>query len=147
MATNDKLILCSALKRNICVSQNNPEDLINHDGRLFIAIELINRAFNETPAVEVKDELKWISVKDRLPEKGEYLDCMLVLKVGDSYVIDCGGWTCSIGFDENRNKVETWGWWVNNDWDEGQGCVVQYWMQYPDLPKEIESKLISGYEN
>lgn len=53
MATNDKLILCSALKSNICISQNNPEDLIEHDGRLFIAIELINRAFNETPAVEV----------------------------------------------------------------------------------------------
>lgn len=53
MITNDKLVLCSALKSNICISQNNSEDLIEHDGRLFIAIELINRAFNETPAVEV----------------------------------------------------------------------------------------------
>jgi hypothetical protein len=61
-------------------------------------------------------------------------------------VIDCGGWTRSTSYSKN-NKVESWGWWVNNDWDEGQGCVVQYWMPYPSLPEEIESKLISGYEN
>ena len=93
----------------------------------------------------MEQELKWISVKDRLPEK-EYLDCMLVIKVGDSYEIDCGGWTHSFYFDENNNKVESWGWWVNHDWDEGQGCVVQYWMPYPNLPKEIESKMVKGYK-
>ena len=92
----------------------------------------------------MEQELKWINVKDRLPEK-KYLDCMLVLKVGDSYEIDCGGWTCSTVWDKNHNKIESWGWWVNNDWDEGEGCVVQYWMPYPSLPKEIELKLISSY--
>jgi hypothetical protein len=87
--------------------------------------------------------VKWISVKDRLPDK-EYLDCMLVLKVGDHYEIDCGGWTKAIGWEDGK-RVEEWGWWVNNDWDEGQGCVVQYWMPYPKLPKEIREKLVSGH--
>lgn len=91
--------------------------------------------------------VQWISVKDRLPNlEEEPLDCMLVCKVGDSYVIDCGGWTKFTRWDENGNRVESGGWWVNNDWDEGQGCVVQYWMPYPSLPKEIEEKLISGFE-
>ena len=87
--------------------------------------------------------MKWISVKDRLPDK-KYLDCMLVLKVGDHYEIDCGGWTKAIGWEDGV-QVEEWGWWVRNDWDEGQGCVVQYWMPYPKLPKEIREKLVSGY--
>ena len=93
----------------------------------------------------MRQELEWINVKDRLPEKGEYLDCMLVVKVGDFYKIDCGGWTKGITF-ENGKKIESWGWWVMNDWDEGQGCIVQYWMPYPSLPREIEVKLISGHE-
>lgn len=91
----------------------------------------------------MNDELKWISVKDHLPPESEYLDCMLVLKVGEEYVIDCGGWTKSTSY-ENGRTVKSWGWWVNNDWDEGQGCVVQYWMPYPELPEEIRSRLVSG---
>ena len=71
---------------------------------------------------------------------------MLVVKVGEEQEIDCGGWTNSFGLDENYNKIESWGWWVNHDWDEGQGCVVQYWMPYPSLPEEIESKLVRGYK-
>lgn len=89
-------------------------------------------------------KMEWISVKDRLPDK-EYLDCMLVLKVGDHYEIDCGGWTKAISWTAD-GRVETWGRWVNNDWDEGQGCVVQYWMPYPELPKEIKEKLMSEHD-
>ena len=84
----------------------------------------------------MEKELKWISVKDRLPDN-EYCECMLVVKVGDAYAIDCGGWACSYSRDDEGNWGESWGWWVNNDWDEGQGCIVQYWMPFPDLPKEV----------
>jgi len=85
--------------------------------------------------------MEWLSVKDRLPPCEGYLDCMVVVKVGDEYHIDCGGWTCATSWDENGNRVETWGWWVMNDWDEGQGCIVQYWMPYPELPPEISNNL------
>lgn len=94
--------------------------------------------------IAVPEDYEWISVKDRLPPKTkEYFDCMLVLKVGDSYVIDCGGWVRAVRRKGN-SEVESWGWWVKNDWDEGQGCVVQYWMPYPRLPNEIEPKIVSG---
>lgn len=108
-------------------------------------VHLCNTCFKGLRSIAEKFDTDhgWISVKDRLPTN-EYLDCMLVLKVGDSYEIDCGGWTRSIGSCCGK-EVERWGWWVNNDWDEGQGCVVQYWMPYPSLPKDIELKLISGY--
>lgn len=106
-------------------TESKYSEMMKNDVRL--AQRLIDEQYKlgfEIGAKQHKNaDFEWISVKDKLPEP-EYRDCLLVLKVGDSYVIDCGGWTKTIGWDENRNEVESWGWWVNNDWDEGQGCIV-----------------------
>lgn len=55
MANNDDLIHCGTLKKNISISEENSEDLIESNGRLFIAVDLINKAFDETPAFNPKN--------------------------------------------------------------------------------------------
>lgn len=57
MAMNNDLILVETLKKNICISEDNPEDLIVHDGRVFIAVELIDKAFNETIPIDLVDKI------------------------------------------------------------------------------------------
>lgn len=57
MAMDNDLVLVETLKKNIRISKDNPEDLIGNDGRIFIAVELIDKAFNETPAVDLIDKI------------------------------------------------------------------------------------------
>ena len=52
MATDKDLINFGTLQKNICISKDNPEDLIGHKGRLFIAVDLIDKAFTETTAID-----------------------------------------------------------------------------------------------
>lgn len=87
-------------------------------------------------------EIEWINVKERLPDN-KYLDCMVVVKVGDHYAIDRAAWTSITSFDYNSKKwIQYWDWTITVDWDEGQGCEVIYWMPYPRLPEEIEVNML-----
>lgn len=72
MAMNNDLVLVETLKKNIRISKDNPEDLIGHNGRIFIAVELIDKAFNKTPAVDLIDKIasffereeNWVALKN-----------------------------------------------------------------------------------
>ena len=84
---------------------------------------------------------KWISVKDKLPDKnGTYLCC----------------WNGHIGakpcisiysFAKNLRKVDKYdfegknraGWYdYDSEWGYGEMCDVTHWMPLPKLPKECE---------
>lgn len=91
-------------------------------------------------------ELNWISVKERLPDN-EYCDCLVIVKVGEDYYVDLGGWTETSTYLKDIDKwISEWDWWVNNDWDEGQGCIVQYWAPLPPVPEEFRNKMIRSYD-
>ena len=51
------LINCEDFRKHLSISKNNETDLIGHNGRLFIAVELIGKAFIETPYVDVVDKI------------------------------------------------------------------------------------------
>lgn len=52
MATDKDLINCGTLQKNMNISKDNPEDLIGYNGRLFIAVDLIGKAFDEATAID-----------------------------------------------------------------------------------------------
>jgi hypothetical protein len=75
-----------------------------------------------------KENIGWISVKDRLPEKdGWYFTCVEQFKIPQ-----CVGITY---FDKKD------GWWLD-DIPTGKRSftmtieIVDYWMEIPELPKE-----------
>lgn len=79
----------------------------------------------------------WTNVKDELPKYDENGDngYLVICKVGDQYVKDVGWFLKSTYLETNEIKFE---WCVYNDWDEGQGCEVVYWMPWPDFPDEVK---------
>ena len=82
---------------------------------------------------------KWISVKDRLPNKdGKYLCCWDGYTVGDKF-IDI------YSFAKNLRKVDEYnfkdenraGWYdYDSEWGYCERESVTHWMPLPELPKE-----------
>lgn len=57
MATGNDFVSLQNIKNNICISKYNSEDLIGHNGRLFIAVDLIGKAFSEATSVDLVDKI------------------------------------------------------------------------------------------
>ena len=73
---------------------------------------------------------KWISVKDKLPEKGDYNDYLIT-----------DGKHCYVGY--YRHDADAWdnsalGWiqGISADTDETYDINITHWMPLPELPKE-----------
>ena len=79
--------------------------------------------------------MKWISVKDRLPETCEDESSpVLVATKNGTYLI-------LIVVDVKINtKDKTWKWTFVNGKDLFHTIAPKYWMPLPELPKEIEEE-------
>ena len=74
---------------------------------------------------------KWISVEDRLPEKG---DSYLVV-VKEKYPHEAK-WNVHVDVASNYGHYIDDYWDTFNDWDEGQEVHITHWMPLPEPPKE-----------
>ena len=80
--------------------------------------------------------MKWISVKDKLPDKdGRYLCCWGEHK----YIV-------IYSFAKKLSKVDKYdfkgknrkGWYdYDSEWGYSEMCGVTHWMPLPELPKEL----------
>ena len=83
-----------------------------------------------TAAIELLKALRWISVKDRLPEVvGSYIIAGKQRYPGEP-------WEYFTDVAESHGSYIDDFWDTFNDWIEGQETHVTHWMPLPEPPKE-----------
>ena len=60
MSVNDSLIRYDELRKNICISQDNETDCIVNKDKLFLSVDLIEKAFSATTKIDRKRLAKLI---------------------------------------------------------------------------------------
>lgn len=106
---------------------------------IFTATETIKIIADYLLANGVTLSPKWISVKDKLPDKeGKYLCCWSAVKSINVY-----------SFAKNLQKIDKYnfkdekreGWYdCSDEWGYYEISTVTHWMPLPELPKEREHK-------
>lgn len=114
--------LCGNCRYNGVSDCNRPEGLCELFDAVWDALDYIKELEKRVTDLEAKVQ-KWVSVKDRLPDKESML--CLVISNGDLY-------------------VSHWHWSGGGPWfftDGEYDCNVTHWAKAPELPKEEEAML------
>lgn len=112
--------LCGNCRYNGVSDCNRPEGLCELFDAVWDALDYIKELEKRVTYLEAKVP-KWVSVKDRLPDKESML--CLVISDGDLY-------------------VSHWHWSGGGPWfftDGEYDCNVTHWAKAPELPKEEEA--------
>ena len=112
--------LCGNCRYNGVSDCNRPEGLCELFDAVWDALDYIKELEKRVTDLEAKVP-KWVSVKDRLPDKESML--CLVISDGDLY-------------------VSHWHWSGGGAWfftDGEYDCNVTHWTKAPELPKEEEA--------
>lgn len=118
--------LCGNCRYNGVSDCNRPDGLCEMFNAVWDALDYIKELEKRVADLEAKVP-KWVSVKDRLPDKESML--CLVISDGDLY-------------------VSHWHWSGGGPWfftDGEYDCNVTHWAKAPELPKEEEAMLTEQF--
>ena len=118
--------VCGNCRYNGVSDCNRPEGLCEMFDAVWDALDYIKELEKRVADLEAKVP-KWVSVKDRLPDKESML--CLVVSNGDLY-------------------VSHWHWSGGGAWfftDGEYDCNVTHWAKAPELPKEEEAMLTEQF--
>ena len=118
--------LCGNCRYNGVSDCNRPEGLCELFDAVWDALDYIKELEKRVTDLEAKVP-KWVSVKDRLPDKESML--CLVISDGDLY-------------------VSHWHWSAGGPWfftDGEYDCNVTHWAKAPELPEEEEAMLTEQF--
>ena len=72
--------------------------------------------------------MEWISVEDRLPERGQ--DVLIYFETGNNM---------AVGFITGQDKsLSFWATYTDDGWYTDCDSIPQFWMPIPEPPKEME---------